>query len=219
MGMFSGITSGLIATLQWLPYLIGLGLFIAVGIFAYVKWVMIPKQHPVIALLFERIGERPIYVGNDMAGQKKVGAGSIEYKLMKRKKERILPVSYNFLIPSKSGKLCVILMKIGDNAWIPMQVENMGDMLNFKPVEADMRNWHLQINQELIQKYKKPTWWQENRSAVLFIIAIMGTIVIYYMMWTYAPTTISASHSQAAAPSNNIVNAVTNTLNPSGVPI
>ena len=174
---------------------------------------------PIITLLFERIGERPIFIGIDNAGQKKIPGGTIEYKLMKRKHERILPVQYNYLIPSKSGKLVAVLIKTGDNAWMPEEISSMGNMMNFKPVEADMRNWHLQINQELIMKYTKPTWWQENKSSVMFVMAIMGTIVIYYMMWTYAPQTISAANNAVASKSSGIVGTVTNAISPTGAPI
>lgn len=219
MSMLSGVTTGLIGVLQILPALLATGGAILAILLALNHFIWKPKKFPVITLLYERIGERPIFVGMDNAGQKKVPSGTIEYKLMRRKNERILPVQYNFLIPSKSGKLVACLLKTGDNAWIPLEISSMGDMLNFRPVEADMRNWHLQINHELILKYTKPTWWQENKSAVLFIMAIMGTIVIYYMMWTYAPQTISTAHSVAQEQSNNIVSTVKNAINPSGAPI
>ena len=203
--LMGGISSSLTKVIGILP---GLGLIIVLllGIslavfFLYLK----PKRYPLVAVLYELIHDAPIFAGIDRAGLRKDRDGFTEYKLLKRNKESIQPVDYEVMIPSKKGTNVIHLLKAGDNSWLPIDVSKIGNNLNFKPINITLKNWYVQTGDRLIRKFQTPDWWKEHKAEVVFIFAIIGTFILYFMMWKYAPGTISSLKSTASTGGSSIV--------------
>lgn len=212
LGVFGGSLGKVINILPGLFLLLGFAGVIGFGIYTF---ILKPKKFPLVTVLYERINGRPLFAGIDRAGMFRYGDGEIDYKFMKRKGETIQPVDYEILIPSKKGANCLHLIKVSDKTWFPININDMGSTLQFDPVEVDMRNWHLQMNNRLIRKFTTPNWWKEHKAEVVFIMAIIGTFILYFMMWKYAPATITAAKTNAGG----IVGTITEVANPSKVPM
>lgn len=198
-----------------LPGLVMLLIFFGVGGFIFFQYFLKPKKYPLVVVLYERVNGRPVYAGIDRCGMFRSAEGEMDYRFMKRKGETLQPVDYEILIPSKGGPNCLHLIKVSDKTWFPININDMGSTLQFDPVEVDMRNWHLQMNNRLIRKFTTPNWWKEHKGEVVFVMAIIGTFILYFMMWKYAPATITSMKTTGG----NLVGSVAENLNPSTVPI
>ena len=107
------------------------------------------------------------------------------------------------------------MLKVGDDSWLPINITDLGDNLSFDPAKIQLKNWWIQTGIRIRRQFTTPNWWKEHKAEVVFIMAIIGTFILYFMMWKYAPGTIS----KTVPNTGGIIGSVKEVVNPSNIPI
>jgi len=217
---FGGFLSGIISKLAFIiPRAFGFIIVVAIIMFFVYQFILLPRKFPLTALLYERLHNSPVFAGIDSVGLKiDAEDGFKEYRLRRRKHESIQPVDYEFIIPSKKGRGVIHLLKVGDDSWLPIKVNDLGSTLHFDPAEIQLKNWWIQTGIRIRKQFQTPNWWKEHKSEVIFIMTIICCILMFYIMLKYSPAIVGQAKSIASS-SSKLVGTVKEAINPSNAPI
>lgn len=188
-----GIDSVLAQGAGYLAMLIGILFFIIIGAVAYYAWtgkIKIPMlmKYPIRVIILVKRGNG-VVPEEDRATRWIDAKTKRETYLLKHNKKEIQAFAFSNILP---GNL-LILFSPAAGEFHPVNLIERKDSLEFEPIlDESVKYVYADTMRQNLERYKQQSWLEKYLPVVMFGMAIMGVIMLFYVTNTQITATAGA---------------------------